>query len=508
MVRLIPSRAPAAESTGSRTDPRVPRPLLALLGAVFVLGLAWALIVPPWQVPDEDHHFAYVQSIGERGALPEAGGKEQSTEQRLATGRSNAEQTAQVLLTKLEWSPAGYARWQDETAALPSSARADGGGSNPAATNPPLFYLYAAVPYTLAHGGDVFDRLYLTRVFSVAFLLLTTIGAWLLAGEVLGKRRPLQLAAAAVTGLEPMVSFVSASVNPDSLLYALWSLALWLGVRVLRRGLTLGSGAALFGIIGLGTVTKATTLVLIPAALFVLLAGLWRLWRGDPTGRPGRARVLGPAVAAVVLLAALAGGWVAVSAALGRPALFQIGSSGDSAAVQSPLRLLFSYLWQFYLPGLPFMREFTGFPPLPAYDFWLKGSWGAFGSLEVRLPEPVYLALAALVLASIAAAAVAVVRARRRRRLDPAVLAFFALAVAALVGGLHWVEYQTLLATGGPFNQGRYLLPLTPLAGIVAATALTVVREPWRRFVLAGGLGGLAALQILSLALVMGRFYA
>jgi hypothetical protein len=255
-------------------------------------------------------------------------------------------------------------------------------------------------------------------------------------------------------------------------------------------------------------VTKATTLVLIPAAVFVLLAGLWRLWRGDPTGRPGRAHVLGPAVAAIVLLGALAGGWVVVSAALGRPALFQIGSSGDGEVIQSPLRLLVSYLWQFYLPGLPFMREFTGFPALPAYDFWLKGSWGAFGSLEVRLPEPVYLALAGLVLAALAAAAVALVRARRRRTLDLAVLGYFALAMGALVGGLHWVEYQTLLATGGPFNQGRYLLPLTPLAGVVAATALTLVPERWRRFVLAGGLGGLAALQVLSLALVMGRFYA
>ena len=31
----------------------IPRPLLLLLGAVAVVGVAWALLVPPWQAPDE-----------------------------------------------------------------------------------------------------------------------------------------------------------------------------------------------------------------------------------------------------------------------------------------------------------------------------------------------------------------------------------------------------------------------------------------------------------------------
>ena len=49
-----------------------------------------------------------------------------------------------------------------------------------------------------------------------------------------------------------MMTFVSASVSPDSMLYALWTLALWLGVRILRRGLTAAAGAALFAARGAG----------------------------------------------------------------------------------------------------------------------------------------------------------------------------------------------------------------------------------------------------------------
>ena len=55
--------------------PRVPAPLAWLLGAVALAGVAWAFAVPPWQVPDEDAHFAYVQSIAELGQRPSDDGR-------------------------------------------------------------------------------------------------------------------------------------------------------------------------------------------------------------------------------------------------------------------------------------------------------------------------------------------------------------------------------------------------------------------------------------------------
>jgi len=91
----------------------------------------------------------------------------------------------------------------------------------------------------------------------------------------------IQLAAAATAGLVPMTAFMSASVNPDALLYALWSLALWLGVRILKRGLTLTDAAGLFAVVGLAVTAKATSYALVPAAVLVLAIGLWRLRRRD-----------------------------------------------------------------------------------------------------------------------------------------------------------------------------------------------------------------------------------
>ena len=482
---------------------RVPAPLAYLLGAVLLVTLTWAYVIPPWQAPDEDHHFAYVQTLGEGLGLPgDEDRPEQSTEQRLATSRSNAEQTAQVLITELEWSETAYRRWQRDDGALPPGARRDGGGVNPASTNPPLYYFVAWVPYQLARSGDVFARLYLGRAFSALFLLATVTFAWLLAGEVFGPRRPLQLATAAVTGLEPMMTFISGSLNPDSMLYAVWALALWLGVRLLRRGLTAGRGIAFFAAVGVGTLVKATTLVMLPGALLVLAVGVVRR-RGE-----GRRGAVLSGVAALGALGVLAGGWLVATTALGRPALFQIGTTEDAVPPESPVRLLASYLWQFYLPKLPFQQEFTGFPPLPVYDFWIKQGWGAFGSLEVALPEPVYLLLAAVTATTLVAGVVALVRAGRAGHVDWAVPAFFAVVALGLLGGLHWTEYRLLVAVGGPFSQGRYLLPLVPLAGLAAAAALTLVPRRGRSAALAAGLGGLLAVQALSLAVVIGRFYA
>jgi hypothetical protein len=50
--------------------PRMPAPLKWLLGAVALAGIAWVFAVPPWQVPDEDAHFAYVQTLAELGRRP------------------------------------------------------------------------------------------------------------------------------------------------------------------------------------------------------------------------------------------------------------------------------------------------------------------------------------------------------------------------------------------------------------------------------------------------------
>jgi 4-amino-4-deoxy-L-arabinose transferase-like glycosyltransferase len=477
-----------------------PRPLAALLAATAILGVAWILVVPPFQAPDENAHIAYVQSLAERGALPgDANRQGRSTEQELGSVAANSDQTAQVLLTKPTWSDDAYRRWQRRSDSLPSSARSDGGGPNFASSNPPLYYVWSVVPYSLASGGDLFARITAVRLGSVLFLLVTVTATWLLAGAVFGPRRELQLAAAAVPALLPMMSFISSSASPDSLTYALWSLALWLGARIL-----LGHGraldiAALIGVTGLAMATKATSYALIPAVLFVLGVALWRV-------RHRTKLVASIAVAGLVMFALTAGAWYVVAGSSGRPAASQVSDALHLPATFDAKEFA-SYTWQFYLPRLPFQTRYAGIDwPPPVYDLWTKQSIGAFGWLEIQWPQSVYRLVTLLLVCMAAAALVALVR--RRKRIDRPLALFFVLAALALLFGLHWNEYKLAEVGGALVNQGRYLFPLIALAGLVPATALTLLQPRARMLALGAFVGLLAVFELFSIALVAGRFYA
>jgi 4-amino-4-deoxy-L-arabinose transferase-like glycosyltransferase len=482
----------------------VPAPLAALLAVVLLVGAAWALLVPPFQAPDEQSHAGYVQSLAEGPRLPGAATRSIfSSEQLAAQEAVNSDQTAGNLLARTRWSTAAWHAWERQDARLPDGARSDGSGPNPASSNPPLFYLYDAVPYLAASHAGYFARLTAMRLAAVLWLLVLTTGAWLLAGELLARDRLLQLVAAAVAGLLPMVVFISAQIGPDGMLYALWSLVLWLGVRILRRGATLAQAVALTGLTGAAIVTKATSFALLPGVLLALAVALWR-------ARDDRPRALRTGALAVATLALPVLAWALVAHAADHPVAAQVSSGPAGTGGAGSWGELLSYAWQFYLPRLPSMDpvNLTG-GGFPAYHIWVMQGWGAFGWLEVRFPDPVYKAFAGITAVVAVAAVARLVHAwRRPAPRDAAVPLFLAAVVLALLAGLHWTDYHHVRSGAGPFMQGRYLFPLIALGGVAVAAALSWLRAGGRQLAAGAVLGGLVTLQLFSLGLVAVRFYA
>jgi 4-amino-4-deoxy-L-arabinose transferase-like glycosyltransferase len=474
--------------------------LAGLLALTALVGVAWALVTPVFQAPDENSHFAYVQTLAEtfdlpgNPTLPKA-----STEQDVAASVSNADQAAAQLPVRMEWSARAYDRWKVRAAGFPRTARTDGGGANPAASNPPLYYLGEAAAYRLAEGGDLFTRVLILRLASVLWLLGTVVGVWLLVGELLGRDRLLQLVAAGTAGLLPMLAFVSASINPDAMLYACWSFALWLAVVVMRRGLTPARAAGLFAIVGLACVVKATSYALLPGAAFALAVGLSR---ARSEGRRPRLRAVAAAAAGLV---ATLGVWFVLALVLDRAAAAQVSDAAGHA--QTNVREFVSYVWQFYLPRLPFMNKSLLHPDgLALYSVWLETGWGAFGWLEVRFAPGVYGVLTAIT-AGVALVALAGLW-RARRAVDRAVVLFFALVGVVLLLGLHWTEYRLLRSGAGPFNVGRYLFPMVGLGGLAVAQTVRTLRPALRPAGAATVLSGLLVLNVYGLALMVERFYA
>lgn len=476
---------------------RPPAPLVSLIAATMILALAWIAAVPPFQAPDENGHFAYVQFLAERGDFPESEGPPAlSTELNRGVSAANSLQVQQQLGTKPEWSESAHDRYLQRAGSEAASDRRDG-GPTPAAVNPPLYYLWVLPAYSVASGGDLFARVTTMRLWTVPFLGITVLATWLLAGVVFGPRRELQFAAAAVPALFPMVGFISTSVSPEGLLYALWSIAFFLGARLL-----VGQGGpsdiiGLVGVSGLAIATKTVSLALAPAVLLVLGILLWR----NRTRRVLVTTVF--ALSGLLVGATLA--WLALGGTAG-PAVPQLGRATSLDTFR--LDAFASYLWQFYLPSLPFLTDFPQLAVWPprAYEFWIEKSWGAFGWLEVRWPKEVYWLLTAAGLA-VALGAVSAIW-RRRALVSRALLAFFLVATLSLLVGLHLSEFAVLRDSQGLINQGRYLFPLISLAGLAAAAALTAVPVRARLTALGVGVGALSSLSLLSIGLTAARFYA
>ena len=480
---------------------RLPRPLAILLLLVAVFGISWALIVPPFQAPDETTHFAYAQSLATRLALP--GDKHRplgvSTDESVADAAVGASALAfDVDQLRPDWSRADFESYLAQVRRTPPS-QSDGGGPNPEAVNPPLFYLYSDLAYWASGSDNLFGRLYAMRVWGVLLLLVNVVAGWLLAGEIFARRRLSQLICAAVCGLVPTETFISTSVTPDALMVPLWTLALWLGTRLIRRGWRTAEAATLCAVTAAAILTKATSYALVPAVLLALVVA----WRAQ--SKAGHQVGTGRAAGALSALVLPVLGWLALDRALGRSAVNTVSTPAGAHASPFNARQFLSYLWQFYLPRLPFMTTFHESNGLAVDSVWLRQGWATFGWLDVRLSDWIYQLLGALTagFALLAAAFLVTMRWAGRRML----MIFFTVAGIALLFGLHLTDYRSIIAAEGPLLQGRYLLPIVGLFGLVVSLALVRLPRRWRGPGAGAVLAALLVLQILALATVTQAYY-
>jgi 4-amino-4-deoxy-L-arabinose transferase-like glycosyltransferase len=472
---------------------KIPRPLALLLGVVAIVGIAWALLVPAMQSPDSKTQFAYVESIAMRQALPGSGRRPWSSSEDYADSAVGASRISFWPIARPSWDAAPDREYRAASGRL---SRSDGGGRTIESSNPPLYYLYGAIPYLLTVGGDDLDRMYAIRLAGVPLLIALVIAAWLLAGEVLGRIPAAQLVCAGVAGLVPMQTFMSTAVSPDALLVPLWTFALWLGTRVIRRGAAGRDVVALCAVTGAAVLTKSTSYALLPAVLLAVVVG----WvRGGRSERGGQRLALALALVAAI---APAVAWPVISNATGNTSYNPLRSSG-----RHPFSLihLVSYLWQFYLPRLPGQVAIRPSSGLPLWDIWIREGWGTFGWADVPMPAAVYPVLAAITATIAAAAAAIVARFRDRTRLS--LLAFFGLALAGLLAGVHVTEFRFLTTGAGPFVQGRYALPAIGLFGLAVGLLITRLGRDRRGFACAAIFVGLLSLQVIALATVARAYY-
>jgi predicted membrane protein DUF2142 len=432
-------------------------------------AVAWSIITPPFQVPDEPEHVAYVKVLAEANRLPTQSGKF-SLEEGVALEDLRLQTVAEQPENQSISSRAQQEKLERDLKRDDGPPEEGAEYAGVAASQPPLYYALEAIPYTLGRGGTLLDRIELMRLLSALMGGLTALFTFLFVREALPRVSWPWTVGGLGVALVPLLGFMSGAVNPDSMLYAVTAAVFYALARGFRRGLSRASAITLGALIAIGLMTKLNFVGIVPGALLGLVV---LSVREDRT--LGRAAYVSLALALAVAISP-AVVYVLAHVASGAPAL-GIVSSAIHFTRGSPLKEI-SYIWQLYLPRLPGMhQDFAGI--FTAKQIWFKGYVGLYGWLDTPFPGWVYeLALlpaaviAALCLRELVAGA-GVVRARVA---ELAVYCVICVGLMALIGADSYLRFPSVNAE---YGQVRYLLPLVPLLGVVLALAARGAGKRW-----------------------------
>jgi len=399
-------------------------PLTVIVLAYLVVGTLYAALTPPWQVPDEPAHYNYVRYLAQNRRLPV-----------LQMGDYPHHYLEEIKAAKfpdtMSIDPIRYEFYQ-----------------------PPLYYILAAVVYAL-FGGRLLPLRLLSVLFGAALLWV----ARRIVEEVFPHRKALALGTAAFVAFVPMHVAMTAAVNNDALAELILAGVLWMLVRHVKEGGKEGE-RRLVGVgvlMGLGLLTKATTLVALPLAPFAAVAS-------DLVHRPPERLDAGTLRRCLLPLGCcllLALPWL-VRNALVYGDCDVLGQRRHDAIVVGQPR---TSEWLARYGAAEVARRFL----LTTF----RSFWAQFGWMGVPVDERIYLALALLCLAAGLGLILFVVKVfRQPHLLTPFQRGALALlALSFLLSLLSYLWYNAKFVQ----HQGRYLFPALVPIGLAFSLGLREV---------------------------------
>jgi Predicted membrane protein (DUF2142) len=474
---------------------RIPVPAVICALVAVLNAVCWSVISPPFQLPDEPSHFAYVQHLAETGHLPSSNGEHFPP----------AEEAALIYLLQ------GHVRFSQEVHTIASRAqqqslevelglpysRSQPGDASVAASEPPLYYALETIPYALGSSGTLLDRLALMRLLSTLFGGLTALFAYLFLRETLPSTRWAWTVGGLGVALMPTLGMMSGAVNPDALLFAVSTALFYLLARAFRRGLSRRQAVAIGTVLAIGCMTKLTFIGLLPGAIVALLVLAIREAR--TSGRDAyRSLGLALAIASVPVCA-----YLIDDALSGKTTLSVLSAATTVTAHKNSIPGAIGYIWQMYLPRLPGMH--TALHGISGEQIWFEQLVGKYGWLDTTFPAwvlEVALVPVGLIVVLLVRSLVTNRRALRTRLVELASYLLVAGGTLTLIGIEEYVH-----RTPGEYSQLRYVLPAVALLGGVLALAARGAGRRWGPVVGALLVMLVLAHDLFSQLLVISRYY-
>lgn len=425
--------------------------VLALIALAFIKQIVLVAVYPAFQGHDEVAHLGYLATIANEHRLPTFD---------------------DTLPSALE----GYSRFTLDWPALYT------------ANHPPLYYLVAWPAYAIS-GSDYLSQLYSVRLVSVPLFLLTIWLTYLIARMVFPANDLVIIGATAVVAFQPQLGFEGAIINNDMLAIMLGTLILYLSVRAVFAGLTIRSALAIGVVCGLGLLTKATLMALLPIVAAICLWSRWpRPWsqvrqREWITGTLARAvLIIGPTIA-------LAAPWY----------IYLRQTYGDFTAFEATQKLQGD--WNHpagTFTDLLFSRSF--------HEERVHETWGYFGWRLIPLETSQLAVVYIMMLLSGIGLLVGAYRWLTHIRADgwPARATYQGRQVVAVasLAGASVVMYGAMVYFGTMFllTQARYFFPILPAAIILAVAGLSaLIPHAWHRLATIALVAGAGLFQTLIL---------
>jgi hypothetical protein len=436
---------------------RYPNPILFLIIVIYlVIGTLYALLTPPWQIPDEPAHYNYVRFVAENLRYPV-----------LQMGDYPHEYLEEIKAKNFPPEmPIDSIRYESH--------------------QPPLYYSLAVPFYWLTRFWPPAQQVIALRFLSLLMGGGIVYLAYLIAREVFPTNEVLALGAAAFVASVPMHLAMLAAVNNDGLAELMLAGILWMLVRYVKEEGEEGAEGripwrlvGLGVLVGLGILAKTATLVSIPLTLTAVVLAI----RHRLSAIRYRLSAISYQLFAIFLPALLLTlPWFVRNASV-YGGLDILGWTRHDAIVVGQPRTT-DVLAQYGVGKL-------------AKDFLLttfRSFWAQFGWMGVLVDERIYLLLALLCAIIGAGLLIYLVRVVRQRdtlsAYQKTALGLLALSAFLTLLSYLWYNYKFVQ------HQGRYLFPALAPLGLFFALGLREVLAKERAKIIAA----LCLLALLVLA--------
>jgi 4-amino-4-deoxy-L-arabinose transferase-like glycosyltransferase len=474
VLRAIASRV--RRSVGR--DPFV----LLLLAVTLATRLFWAITIPAFQAPDEPQHVAYIQSLGEdwrftpsKWVSKEIGVVEEMTG--LARVPFHPAETQGFAADSLE----GPREQELDEVSRSLRTADDVPRADSAAAYPPTYYFLASLVYRGLNGFNLLTIVFGLRVLSAVLSTGTMFFNYLTLRRFFDDDR-LTRSAALIVAMSPMYVYMGAAVNPDVLVWLIFSVFLYLGTRAFDEGLSPGLNVAIGAAIVAGTLVKQTFLIAVP--MYGVLLG-FQCYRKQLSIRQA-----GYNLGIVLAMLAVFTGWLYVSGLIRTSPSYPGEHEQEARTILGSIQHLSDRWWN--------------------YANTYNTAWGTFGWLDTPLSERIFGLIRAGSAIAVVGLAFHLVASVVDRRSDTKAMFFVAVSVVYVSA---WVVLNYLRITSGEawLLQGRYFFPIiVPVIALLLRGLLWFVPHPRARDVLLVALvAGIFWLQADALAgYVLPRFYA